>query len=35
MITPSVHQICARSWVLFQMTEGRPISRYAEQSQEA
>lgn len=35
MISPSVHQMCAHSWELFVMTEGKPISLYAEQSGEA
>ena len=35
MISPSVHQMCAHSWELFTMTEGKPISVYAEQSGEA
>ena len=35
MISPSVHQMCAHSWELFSLTEGRPIAIYAEQSGEA
>ena len=35
MTTPSVHQMCAHLWGLFQMTKEQPISRYAEESQEA
>ena len=35
MISPSVHMMAAHSWELFQMTEGKPIAVYAEQSGEA
>lgn len=35
MISPSVHQMCAHSWELFSLTEGKPIALYAEQSGEA
>ena len=35
MTTPNVHQMCAHLWGLFQMTKEQPISRYAEESQEA
>ena len=35
MISPSVHQMCAHSWELFKLTEGKPIAIYAEQSGEA
>ena len=35
MISPSVHQMCAHSWELFSMTDGKPIAVYAEQSVEA
>lgn len=35
MISPSVHMMAAHSWQLFQMTEGKPIAVYAEQSGEA
>ncbi len=35
MISPSIHQMCAHSWELFEMTNGKPIATYAEQSGEA
>ena len=34
-ISPSVHQMCAHSWELFELTNGMPIALYAEQSGEA
>ena len=35
MISPSVHQMCAHSWELFEMTNGRPIAIYSEQCGES
>ena len=35
MITPSVHQMCAHSWELFVVTEGKPIAKFSEQSGES
>ena len=35
MITPSIHQMCAHSWELFAMIDGKPITIYGEQGQEA
>ena len=35
MISPSVHQMCAHAWELFEITHGKPIALYAEQSGEA
>ena len=35
MISLSVHQMCAHSWELFEMTNGRPIAIYSEQCGES
>ena len=35
IISPTVHQMCAHSWELFQMTNGKPIAIFSEQSGEA
>ena len=35
MLSPSVHQMAAHSWQLFEMVSGQPIAVYAEQSSEA
>ena len=35
MISPSVHQMCTHSWELFVLTEGKPITKYAEECAEA
>jgi hypothetical protein len=35
MISPSLHQMCAHSWELFEITEGNPIAIYSEQPGEA
>ena len=34
-ISPTVHQMCAHAWELFQMNNGKPIAAYSEQSSEA
>ena len=34
-VTPSVHQMCAHSWQLFEMSFPNPIAIYSEQSQES
>ncbi len=34
-ISQSVHQMCAHSWELFLITDGKPIARYSEQSGES
>ena len=31
MLTPSVHQLAAHSWQLFEMTNGKSIATYSEQ----
>ena len=35
MITPCVHQTCAHSWELFEMTKGKLIAIYGEHGHEA
>ena len=35
MLTPSVHQMAAHSWQLFEMTNGKPIATYSEQCAES
>ena len=35
VISPSIHQMAAHSGQLFELTEGKPIAIYAEQSEEA
>ena len=34
-ISPTVHQMAAHAWELFEITEGKPISTYSEQAGEA
>ena len=35
VIPQTVHQMCAHSWELFVLTEGKPIARYSEQEGKA